>query len=191
MLYAHTMNAVIIGDQRQCARFIGDRNAVFSGDPGVRLDKAWAATPGFNRQAAPELEFSIDLVGLPAVDRNKPDALLLHPAHRIFAACDQKFAQVGIGPIFRDTAHVVEKLVLRISAEVGIGDFLICQVRHQRSQIVYAVVDAPERTSREAAIAASFLFRGALEDEDRDAELSGRVRGAKGRVTAADHDDVT
>src|SRR4029078_9363042 len=91
VLYAHTMNAVIIGDQRQRARFIGDRNAIFPGDPGVRLDKAWAATPGFNGQAAPELEFSIDLVGLPAVDRNKPDALLLHPATRIFHAREHKY----------------------------------------------------------------------------------------------------
>src|SRR5262249_52654810 len=81
VLDAYTMNAVVIGDERQGARVVGDCNAVFPRDLGVRFDKTWAAAPGFHRQAAPEFEFSIDLVGLPSVDWNEADALLLHPAH--------------------------------------------------------------------------------------------------------------
>ena len=90
----------------------------------MRFDQARAAAPGFDRQATPELEFSVDLVGLPAVNRDEADALASHPAHRVLAARDQEFAQIRIGAILGDAAHIVEEFVLGISAEVGVGDFL-------------------------------------------------------------------
>jgi hypothetical protein len=83
---------VIIGDERLGARFVGDRNAAFLRDFGMRFDQARAAAPSLNRQAAPEFEFPVDLVGLAAVDRDKTDALALHPAHRLFAARYEQLA---------------------------------------------------------------------------------------------------
>ena len=78
-----------------------------------------------------------------------------------------------------------------IGAEVGIGDFLVGQVGHQRAQILDAVVDATERAGREAAVAAGFILRRALEHQHGNAVFGGRMRGAKRRIAAADDDDIT
>ena len=115
----------------------------------------------------------------------------MHPAHRVLAARDQKFAQVRVGAIFGDATHVVEEFVLGISAEVGIGDFLICQIGHQGAQIVDAIIDATECAGREAAIAAGFILRRAFQHEDGDAVLGRCMSGAKCRIAGADYDDVT
>ncbi len=149
-----------------------------------------AAAPRFHREAAPELELAVDLVGLPAVDRDEPDALFLHPEHRVLAARDKDFAQVGIGPVFRHAAHVVEKLVLRVSAEIGIGDLLVGEVRHQRAQVVDAVVDASERAGRKSAVAAGFLLRRTFEHQNGNPMLGGGVCGAERSIAGADDHDV-
>ena len=65
-----------------------------------------------------------------------------------------KLAQVGVGPVFGDAAHVVEEFFLGIGAEIGVGDFFVGQVGHQRAQILDAVVDATECAGRESAVAA-------------------------------------
>ena len=114
----------------------------------------------------------------------------MHPEHRVLAARDEDFAQVGIGPVFRHPAHVVEKLVLRISAEIGIGDFLIGEVGHQRAQVVDAVVDASERAGRKSAVAAGFVFRRALEHKHGNAVLGGGVGGTERGIAGADDDDI-
>src|SRR6476659_5585640 len=119
------MDAIIIGDQRQCACIVSDCYAVFLGDLGMGFNEAWATAPGFNRQTTPEFEFSVDFICLPSVYRNKADAFLLHPPHRILATRDQQFTKVGIGPVFRNATHVVEEFVLGVSAEIGIGNFFI------------------------------------------------------------------
>src|SRR5260221_2411581 len=92
VLHAHAVNAVIVGDQRESMRVVGNRYAVFHRDFCVRLDEARAAAPGFDRESAPEFEFTVDLVGLSAIDGDETNAFLLHPAHRVFASCDQKLA---------------------------------------------------------------------------------------------------
>lgn len=114
----------------------------------------------------------------------------LHPQHRVLAARDEDLAQVGIGPVFRHATHVVEKLVLRVSAEIGTGDFLIAKVRHQRTQVVDAVVDTPERAGRKSAVAAGFLLRRALEHKHGYPMLGGGVGCAKRGITSADDYDI-
>ena len=92
VLYAHTMHAAVIGDERDGARVVGDGDAALLRDFCVRFDETRATTPGLNGKATPEFEFSVDFISLPSVDRNKADALALHPSHRVLAACDQQFA---------------------------------------------------------------------------------------------------
>ncbi len=89
MFDAHAFDAVIIGNEGERARIVGETDPVLFGDLGVHVDETWPAAPGFHRQAAPELELAVHLVGLPTIDRNEADALLLHPAHGLLAARDQ------------------------------------------------------------------------------------------------------
>ena len=191
MLDADPVHTVVIGDERQGARFVGDRDATFLRDFGMRFDQARAATPGLNREATPELEFSVDLVGLPPVYRDKADALTLHPAHRVLAACYEQLAQIGIGAILRNAAHIVEELVFGVSAEIRVGDLFVGEVRHQQAEILHTIVHAAEGASGKAAVAARFVFRSAFQHQDRYAVFGCRMGGTKGRVSRTDNDDVT
>ena len=103
---------------------------------------------------------------------------------------DQNLAQIGIGAIFGDAAHVVEEFLLGVGTEVGLGDLLIGQVRHQRAQILDAIVDAAEGAGGEAAIAAGFVLRRALQHQHRHALLGGRQRRAKRRIAGADDNHI-
>ena len=96
----------------------------------------------------------------------------------------------GIGPIFRHATHIVEELVLRVSAEVGIGDFFVGEVRHQRTQVVDAVVDASERAGGKSAVAAGFLFRRTFEYQNGNPVLGGGVCGTECSIAGADDYDV-
>ena len=178
MLHPHALDAVVIRDQRQRAGVIGDRDAVRLGDAGMRLDQAGSAAPGLDREAAPELEAAVDLEGLAAVDRDEADALLLHPAHGVAAARHQQLAQIRVGAIFGDAAHVVEELVLRVGAEVRVGDLLLGEVGHQRLEIVDAVIDAAERARREAAVAPD-SSSGARSNTSTDTPCSAAARAAQ------------
>jgi len=190
VLDSHAPDAVVIGDQRQRARIVGNRDALLLRDRRVRLDQARAAAPGLDGEAAPELELALDLVGLPAVDRNEADALLLQPPHRVLAARDQKLAEIGIGAILGHPAHVVEELVLGVGAEIGVGDLILGEIGHQRLEIVDAVIDAAECAGGESAVAAGLRLRCALEHEHRDAMLGGRKRRAERGIAGADHDHI-
>jgi len=174
VLDAHALDAVVIGEQGKRAGAIGDDDIVLACDLGQRVHQSGPAAHGFDREAAPELEYAADLVGLPSPDRHEADALVAHPQHGRLAALDQNFAQVGIGAIFGDAAHVVEKLFLGVGAEVGLRNLLVGEIRHQRAQVIDAVIDAAERAGGEAAVAAGFIFRRALQHQHRHSLLGRR-----------------
>ena len=121
-------------------------------------DKARSAADGFDRQAAPKLEFAVDLEGLAAIDRNEPHALLPHPVQRIETLRDQKLDEIGIGAVLRDARHVVKELVGGVGAEIGGFDFRGREIGHQRLDVVDAVIDDADRAGGEAAVAAGFVF---------------------------------
>ena len=178
----------LISAQRAC--FVGDGDARFGRRLGEAFDQARPAATRFDRESAPELELAVDLEGLPAVDRCEADAFAAHPLHRFLAARDKQLAQLRVGAVLRHPPHVVEELVLRVGAEVGVGDFLRRQIRHQRLEILDAVVDAAEGAGREAAVAAGLGFRRALQDEHRRAAFGCCQGRAEGRVAAADNNHV-
>ena len=190
VLDAHGLDAVVVGDQRQRACAVSDGDVVFARDLGELIDQARPAAPGFDGKPAPELELAVDLVGLAAPDRHEAHALVVHPQHGFLAAGDQNLAQVGIGAVFGNAAHVVEEFLLRVGAEVGFGDFLVGQVRHQPAQVLDPVIDAAERAGGEAAVAAGFLFRRALQHEHGDTLLGGGECCAKRRIAGADDDHI-
>jgi len=159
VLDLHAVHAVIVRQQLEGARAVNHGYFVLECDLGERVNQAGPAAYGFNRQPAPELEHAVDLVGLPSPDRHEADTFVTHPQHGRLAALDQNFAQVRIGAIFGDAAHVVEKLFLGVGAEVGLRHLLVGEIRHQRAQILNAVINAAERTGGEPAVAAG-LFRG-------------------------------
>src|ERR1700681_4866135 len=118
------------------------------------VDQAGTATPGLDREAAPELELAVDLVGLSAPDRREPHALLAQPAHAVARAVDEAVAQLAVGAVLRHPEHVVEELVAGVGAEVAARDLVGSEVRHDGREIVHALVDAAERAGGEARIAA-------------------------------------
>ena len=103
------------------------------------------------------------------------------------ALLDQHLDQLGVGAVLGDAVHVVEELVLGIGAEVGLGDLLLGEVRHQRLEVVDAVVDAAHGAGGEAAVAPGLVLRRAFEHEHGDAVLRGRQRRTQGGVASA-HD---
>ncbi len=157
--------------------------------------RCWSIRPGpppveFDREPAPELELAVDQVGLPAPDRVELHALAMQPAHRVARAADQPVAQVAVGAVLRDAEHVVVELIGGVGAEVGAVDLVLGQVRHDRLQIVDAVVDAAERAGGEPRVAAHQLLRRALEHEHARAFLARRKRSAKRRIAGADHHHI-
>ena len=156
---------VAVVDQRDAARAVADLDAVLLGELEMLLDQARAAALGFHREAAPELELAVDQIGLAAPDRVELHALAVQPAHRVARAADQAVAQVAVGAVLRDAEHVVVELVLGVGAEVGAVDLVLGQVRHDRLEVVDAVVDAAERAGGEARVAAHQLLRRALDHQ--------------------------
>ena len=90
----------------------------------------------------------------------------------------------------RDPRHVVVKLIGRIGAEIGGFDFGGREIRHQRLDVVDAVIDDADRTCGETAIAAGFVFRRRLAHDDFGALFLGRQRRAKRRIAGADDDHI-
>ena len=77
------------------------------------LDQAWLAALRFHREAAPELEFAVDQIGLAAPDRIELHALAVQPAHRVARSGrpgDRQ--QIAIGSVLGNAEHVVVELVL-------------------------------------------------------------------------------
>jgi hypothetical protein len=75
-------------------------------------------------------------------------------------------------------------------AEVGIGDFFVGEVRHQRTEVVDAVVDASERAGGKSAVAAGFLFRRTFEYQNGNPVLGGGVGCTERSIAGADDYDV-
>ena len=143
-----------------------------------------------DREAAPELELAADVVGLPAPDRRELHALGMQPAHRVARAADQPVAQLAVGAVLRDAEHVVEELVAGVGAEIAARDLVRGEVRHDRGEVVDAVVDAAERAGGEARVAAHQLLGRALQHQHLGALLARGERRAERRIAGADHHHV-
>ena len=157
--------------------------------------RCWSIRPGpppldLHGEAAPELELAVDQIGLAAPDRVELHALAVQPAHRVARAADQAVAQLAVGAVLRDAEHVVVELVLGVGAEVGAVDLVLGQVRHDRLEVVDAVIDAAERAGGEAGVAAHQLLRRALDHQHLGALLGRRLRRAERRVARADHHHI-
>ena len=190
VLDLYAFDTVIVGNQGNCARTVRDSYVVLACDLGPAFDQARSAAPGLHRQPAPEFEHAVDLVGLAPPDRHKAHPLVTHPKHGCLAARDQQFAQVWIGAVFGDTAHVVEEFFFSVGAEIGLRHFLVGKIRHQCAQVFDAVIDAAERAGGEAAITTGLVLGRALQHQDRDTAF-GRGKGCtKRRIAGADDDNV-
>src|SRR5262245_14432893 len=187
--HAHHPHAVM--DEAKRARAVTNLDALFGRGVGEHLDETGSAPDRLDGEAAPELELALDLERLAAIDRDEAHVLGAQPAEGVAASGHQQLDQVGIGAILRHPRHVVEKLLLRIGAEIGGGDFLLRQIRHQRLDVFDAVVNDPHRSRGEPAVAAGFLLGRCLQHQHRRALFARRQRRAKGRVAAAHDDDIS
>src|SRR5262249_5803799 len=159
---AHAADPDAVMEQAERPRAVANLDAAFGRRIGEHRDKAGSAADGLDGEAAPELELPLDLECLAAVDRNEAYALLAYPAERVEASRHQQFDQIRIGAILRHSRHVIEKLLSCVCAEVGGGNFLVCQIRHQRLDVVDAVINDAHRSGGEAAVAAGVLLRSSL-----------------------------
>ena len=169
------------------ARVVEDGDAVLLGGPGQRRDEARPAAVALDGEAAPELEPAVDLERLSSPDRREAHALGAHPAQRLAAPLDENLDEIGVGAILGDAIHVVEELVLGVGAEVRLRDLVRGEVRHQRLEVVDAVVDATHGARGEAAVASRLLARRAFEHEHGHAMLPGCKRRTQGGVASAHH----
>ena len=155
-----------------------------------RPEQLRPAAPDVQREAAPELELAVDLVGLPAQARLQLHALTHHPFRGVEAAAHQDFGEIGIGPVLGQGEQVVEELLLRIGAEVDVLEIFAGERRQHRDEIVDAREREPKRAAGEMRVAAALLKRGGFEHQHARAVLVRRDRGAQGRVAGPDNEDV-
>src|SRR5262249_58202043 len=126
-----------------------------------------------------------------APDGCEPHPFGPHPAQRLAALSDQRFGQLWIGAVLSDAIHVVEELILGIRTKIGLGDLLLGEIRHERLEVLDAVVDAAHGAGGEAAIAAGLLLRRAFEHEHRHALLASCQRCTQGALAAAATHHIT
>ena len=86
------------GVEQKAARILEERGVKA---PAGQASATFAAADGFDGQAAPKFETTIDLERLPPIDRHEADAFTPHPHERIEAARHQKLAEIGIGAELR------------------------------------------------------------------------------------------
>src|SRR5579872_1054626 len=155
-----------------------------------RLHQLLAAAPDVACQAAPELEFAVDIERLAVEAELKPDTLFAHPAPGLKAAGDEEFGEVGVGAPFGEAADIVVILLGGIGADIDIAELMLADVGDELRQIVEAVIDDAERPAGKGRVAARRLLRRNLQHQHRGAVFLGAERGAGRRVAGADDDDV-
>src|SRR5207244_12718584 len=124
------------------------------------------AAPDVQREAAPELELAVDLVGLPSKARLELYALARDPLRGLEAPADQNLAQFGIGAIFGHLEHVVEELFLGIGAEIDVRKIFVGERREDRDQIVDAAIGETEGAAGEVRVAATLFERRSFQHQD-------------------------
>src|SRR5690606_11267620 len=82
LAHPHAVHPVIVADEPDRARAVLDADAGLLTRRGERVDEPRPASHGLDGEAAPELETAVDEIGLPAVDRYEPHALVAHPEQR-------------------------------------------------------------------------------------------------------------
>src|SRR5262245_36039463 len=184
------MHPGIVGDERDRARTVQDLDSGLLRELRFGLDQSRAAAYRLDREAAPELELAADLERLPAPSGGEAHAALSHPLRGGQALLDQDLGQVRIAAELGHPRHVVEKLLLGVGAEVGIGDLGVGEVGDQCLQVLGSAVDEAEKSRGKARIAAGFLLRGSFQHENLPYGFGCGQRRAQSGVTAANHDDV-
>ena len=189
-LHLHPAHRHPVEDEVGRAVAVTDLDAPRGGDLVQRIDQPGTAAPGLDREPAPELELSVDLEGLSAPDRREAHALSAHPEQGVARPRDQQLDHVRIGAVLGDPGHVVVELVLGVGAEIGVGDLLVGEVRHQPLEVVDPVIDHPHGARGEARIAPRFVLVRAFEHQHPGAVLLRRQRRAQRRVAGAHDDDI-
>src|SRR6185312_11518983 len=114
----------ILFDQRYGRRLVVDGNASLDRSLVLEINQARPATPRLDREAAPELVLTVHLEGLAAIAWLEAHALGAHPFQRLEAPANQDVGQLGVAAVVGHAAHVVEKLVGAIAAEVDVALFV-------------------------------------------------------------------
>ena len=187
----HAANrAVVGGEQRECRCFVKNFDAFARAGLVFVFNKALAATPGFSGKAAPEFVLVADLVRLAAVAGLEFHALARQPDDGFIALGDQQFAQLGVGAVLRNAAHVVEILVGGVGAVVVEFFLFGRQIGDDFGEFVDIVEDEAHQAAGVAAVAAAFLDRRRFKHDHAGAVFTRGECRAGGRVAGADDDDV-
>ena len=96
----------------------------------------------------------------------------------------------GIGSVLGNSRHIVEKIGFGVAAEIADAHFRVGQVRRKSADVVGPLIDNPHQAISISGVSATLVARGTLEHQYTAALLTGRKRGTKRCVAAADHDDI-
>jgi hypothetical protein len=87
--------------------------------------------------------------------------------------------------------HIVEKLILGVSAKIGRLDFFGRKIGHQRLEIFDTVIGKAHGAGGKAAIATVFLLGRPLENKNPGPLIGGRQGRAKRRIAGTDDDHIS
>ncbi len=155
-----------------------------------RRDQMLAAAEDVARQAAPELELSVDLECLPPKRRLKSHAMPTQPQSGFEAVADQHLGQFGVAAVLGQPAHVVEVLAFGVAAEVDGGEIEVGDVGRQLQQLIDTGVFEAECAAGESRVAAACLLRRGLDHRDRRARLVRRQCRIGRGIAGTDHQHV-
>src|SRR5215831_3469010 len=174
----HAPKPPALPDEANRWRLVHDRDAASPDICVEGFEQLWTTAPDVQREAAPELEFAVDLIGLPPEARLEPHALSHHPLRSVETAAHQDLREVRNAAILRQREQVVEERLLCIGAEVDVIEILLRQRRQHGDEILNARKREAERAAGEMRVAATLLERRSFEHEDARPVLVRRDRSA-------------
>ena len=155
-------------------------------------NQAFAAAPGFSRQAAPEFVAGvvIHLVRLTAVTRLKLDALFAQPDSGVEAAANEDFAQVRVSLLLRDARHVIKVGVCRVGTVVVRFLFVFGQLGNDLCQLIHVIEHHAHQATSVATVAAAIVDGRCFQHDDICALFTRGECCAGGGVTRANDDNI-
>jgi hypothetical protein len=186
----HTHDPSVLPDETGCGRFVKDGDFTPRDICIKRLEQLRPAAPDVQRQTAPELEFAVDLIGLPSETRLQLHALPDDPLRRLETPADEDFQEIGIGAKLRQGEQVIEKLLLRIGSKIDVREIFLRQRRQHGDEIIHPRKCEAESAAGEMRIAAALLERRSFKHEDARSILVRRDGGTQGRIAGPDDEDV-
>jgi hypothetical protein len=190
LLGHHARDPSVLAHETGSRGLVADRNPAALRIGIESVEKFRTAAPDVQRKPAPEFEFAVDLIGLPAETRLQLHALARHPLRAIEATANQDFSELRIGAVLRQVEQVIEELFFGVGSEINAVELFLCERWQHRDEIVDAPECETKGTAGEMGIAAALLEGRGFEHQHSRPMLVRRDRGTQGGVAGAYDKDI-